>query len=108
MAEFGPWTVGAWQNVEHRLVPPAHAYPIKGEFGNVAFVIGSDDEARLIAAAPDLLAALERGTFSLDYDEQAHDYVLHYHAAYDDAEALKSAIARATGTETTGQQELQA
>lgn len=55
----GPWTVGPWQKIEHHLIPPAHGYPINGEFGHVGFVIGSEEEARLIAAAPDLLAALE-------------------------------------------------
>jgi hypothetical protein len=32
---------------------------VSGGFGTVAFVIGSEEEARLIAAAPDLLAALK-------------------------------------------------
>ncbi len=42
--------------------PHARAFCLSrvGEFGNVAFVIGAEEEAHLIAAAPDLLAALER------------------------------------------------
>lgn len=48
----GPWTVG-----EHRGVwvgPVVHA-----DGKGVAFVVGSEDNARLIAAAPELLAALK-------------------------------------------------
>jgi hypothetical protein len=63
---LGPWTVGPYQKVEHGLVAPAHAYPVIGEFGNVAFVIGSEEEARLIAAAPDLLRELEEMVAAAD------------------------------------------
>ena len=70
----GPWTVG-----EHRGVwvgPVVHA----GGKG-VAFVVGSEDNARLIAAAPRMFALLKKyfltDTTVVDFTDEAMALVQH-------------------------------
>ena len=94
---MGEWTVGTYQNVEHRLVPPAHAYPVRGEFGNIAFVIGSEEEARLIASAPDLLAALEAIVRQAEPLYAAVPDSPATHSAHVLMDEARAAIAKATG-----------
>lgn len=91
----GPWSVGPFQGIG-RFKPKGRSLYI--HHGESEVMIGrligvTDDDARLIAAAPDLLAALV--AVNADFDAQAHgrkapDYLKHWNEA-------RAAIARAEG-----------
>ena len=85
----GPWEADAEEGMVFRVLDGGE----RDE--DIATVWGSDEDARLIAAAPDLLAALER----LLRAQQAVSRIrVVDEGEYDDAmDAASAAIAKATG-----------
>jgi hypothetical protein len=82
------WRVGAYD--PHGGAYHLHPTLIEDAEGVVAYAVGSDDDARLIAAAPDLLAALEEMLSALpSYAGWPPDFI----------NQARAAIARAKGIE---------
>jgi hypothetical protein len=77
----GPWTVKGKQSIRG----PHGEYIAKTNWENGA------ENARLIAAAPDLLSALRRAVIALAFAAETSP------AMHDDYKAVSAAIAKATG-----------
>ena len=99
----GPWKVDS----PPRTVTFEPAFAVNGDYGPpLAFVLGSDDHpevranARLIAAAPDLLEALEAALPWIDLARGSDLNTDASHEAIDRIEAqARAAIAKAKGEE---------
>lgn len=89
----GPWIVG-----EHRGVWVGPVIRAEGGHKGIAFVVGeSDANARLIAAAPELLATLHIAADALDYAQAQVDSENDAHNLRVRLVQVKRVIAKAEG-----------
>jgi hypothetical protein len=88
----GPWIAGTYDNSEFRITGP------RGTLPEIA-IIPADrlervENARLIAAAPELLAALQRLLFVMNQDDDGDFFICA--EATRDIKTARAAIAKAT------------
>jgi hypothetical protein len=96
----GPWQIRPSGAVGTDQMMVASVYPMEDEFPEENFA-----NARLIAAAPNLLAALQRlelsaNTVAYCYDKRPENFAVALREMQDDAETARAALAKATGAQS--------
>lgn len=82
----GPWTATPEYFGQSDHLDPPYGEPPMVKIGEIAYPVSTNDDARLIAAAPELLEACKATLAILDADKSPWDYGF-----------LRAAIAKAEG-----------